>query len=116
MLLLIDSPAKVAVRHGEVDADDCSSASLRAWRNELIVSGAAGGPGTGLDASAFIIVWRGMSVDLAFFRWARNAPGSLNEVAPLDKVLFLLAGFLLVDSTGLVTSAAGCRRGGSSIA
>lgn len=116
MPLLIDNPAKVAVRHGDVDAEDCSSASLRTWRNELIVNGAAGGSGAGLDATAFMIVWRGMSVDLAFFRWARKAPGSLNEVAPLDKVLFLLVGFLLVDSTGLVTSAAGRRKGGSWLA
>ncbi len=107
MPLLIDKPARVAVRQGDVEADEGSSASLRAWRNELIVNGAVEGPGAGLDASAFMIVWRGMSVDLAFFRCARKALGSLNDVAPFEEVLGFLVDFLVVESTGLVTSAAG---------
>ncbi len=65
---VIDSPARVAVKEGEVDAfDECSSASLSTCRKEVMLRGAVGGPGAGLDASAFIIVWRGISVDLAFF-------------------------------------------------
>ena len=64
-----DKPVSVAVRLGEVDPWDVrSSASPRALRKELIVNGAVGGPGPGLDASAFMIVWRGISVDLLFFR------------------------------------------------
>ena len=67
--LLAEKPANVAVRHGDVDAFDVrSSASLRALRKEFTVNGAVDGPGEGLDASAFMIVWRGMSVDLVFFR------------------------------------------------
>jgi hypothetical protein len=73
--LVMESPAIVAVKQGEVDAwDICSPASFSALRKGLMVRGALGRAaepepeGPGLEASAFMMVWRGMSVDFALFR------------------------------------------------
>jgi hypothetical protein len=114
MLFVTPKPASVAVRQGDVEAlDACSSASLKTCRNELIGKGAVGGPGGGLDARAFIIVWRGMSVDLAFFRCARNAFGNLKDLGAFGEFVDILVLLLVAESTGLMISAAGWRKGGS---
>jgi hypothetical protein len=69
----MERPAIVAVKQGDVEAwDVCSPTSFKTLRKGLIVRGALGNAaepaGPGLDASAFMMVWRGMSVDFALFR------------------------------------------------
>ena len=70
-------PAMVAVRQGDKGAfEACSSFSAKAALREFMaVKGAVWGVGDGLDASAFIIVCRGISVDLMFFLCARYGSG-----------------------------------------
>ena len=70
-------PAMVAVRQGDEEAfEACSSFSAKAALREFMaVKGAVWGVGDGLEASAFMMVCRGISVDLMFFLCARYGSG-----------------------------------------